>query len=48
MPRMLEPEFIGSEVNLRINILRDQINASGVKSGVDGDELAAIEDLDQS
>lgn len=40
MPRMLEPEFIGGEVNLRINIYQDQINANGAKSGVDGDELA--------
>jgi len=37
---MLEPEFIGGEVNLRINIYQDQINANGAKSGVDGDELA--------
>ena len=31
-----EPEFIGGEVDLRINIYRSQISANGVKSGVDG------------
>ena len=39
-----EPEFIGGEVDLRVNIYRRQINASGVKNGV---ELAVIDTLDQ-
>lgn len=39
-----EPEFIGGEVDLRVNIYRGQINASGVKNGV---ELAVIDTLDQ-
>lgn len=44
-----EPEFIGGEVDLRINICRGQINANGVKDGVEnGNELATIGDLDQS
>ena len=37
--------------DLRINIYRNQINANGVKNGVDGvgdgDELALIDELDQ-
>ncbi len=40
-----EPEFIGGEVDLRINIYRDQNNANGVKNGV---ELAVIDAMDQS
>lgn len=39
-----EPEFIGGEVDLRVNIYRGQINASDVKNGV---ELAVIDELDQ-
>lgn len=46
-----EPEFIGGEVDLRINIYRGQINASGVKIGAngvkDGNELAIIKEQDQ-
>ncbi len=40
-----EPEFIGGEVDLRINIYRGQINANGVKNGVN---LAVIDALDQN
>jgi len=47
-----EPEFIGGEVDLRVNIYRGQINASGVKNGIDGVEngveLAVIDALSQS
>lgn len=47
-----EPEFIGGEVDLRVNIYRGQINASGVKNGTNGVEngveLAVIDALDQS
>lgn len=47
-----ESEFIGGEVDLRINIYRGQINANGVKDGIDGvengNELATIDDLGQN
>lgn len=47
-----EPEFIGGEVDLRINIYRGQTDVNGVKSGVDGvkngDERAVMETLDHS
>ena len=31
-----EPEFIGGEVDLRINIYRNLVNANGTENGVDG------------
>lgn len=40
-----EPEFIGGEVDLCINIYRGQINTNGVENG---NELAAIDELDQN
>lgn len=47
-----EPEFIGGDVDLRINIYRGQINANGNKNGIDGvkdgDELAVINEMDHS
>lgn len=47
-----EPEFIGGEVDLRVNIYRGQINANSIQTGTDGVksgvELAAIGALDQS
>lgn len=47
-----EPEFIGGEVDLRVNIYRGQINANDVKNGINGVkngvELAVIDALDQS
>ncbi len=47
-----EPEFIGGEVDLRVNIYRGQINASDVKNDINGVkngvELAVIDALDQS
>ena len=33
---MQEPEFIGGEIDLRINIYRGQINTNGAKNGIDG------------
>ena len=43
-----ELEFIGGEVDLRINIYRGQIRANGVKNGTDGVKLVEIDVLDQS